>query len=259
MKKENKTNKMLKIVYFDEISATDYLIIKNEGIAKEIEQHLTSKDREEKFDIEGSLWAKIPLLFYGIGGSLKGEGKIKFENNDNNIIKKTISNSLLSDFLKEIIEDKNIKEFKGYIVKPHPNSMTFIKMFTPYLKMIASEFEIDGATLNFANIDDAFEDGKGYYEMVATKPDLKKVFRFNINSFRNNYTIADLTKMNLTYIGIKVGEIEEENLDIINELNMNENSYSIQLEDIEELETKNNPLMLPIYDIILAGVDECEN
>ena len=50
MKKENKTNKMLKIVYFDEISATDYLIIKNEGIAKEIEQHLTSKDREEKFD-----------------------------------------------------------------------------------------------------------------------------------------------------------------------------------------------------------------
>ena len=81
----------------------------------------------------------------------------------------------------------------------------------------------------------------------------------SFNSFRNNYTIADLTKMNLTYIGIKVGEIEEENLDIINELNMNENSYSIQLEDIEELETKNNPLMLPIYDIILAGVDECEN
>ena len=35
----------------------------------------------------------------------------------------------------EIDEDDNIINFEEYAVKPYPNSMTFIKMFTPYLKM----------------------------------------------------------------------------------------------------------------------------
>ena len=258
MEKENKKHKMIKIVYFDEISATDYLIIKNEGIMEEINQQLTLNDSKKFLDIEGSLWAKLPF-FLGIGAGIKGDGGFKVENNENNIIKKTIANSLLADFIKEIYEDKRIKEFKGYMVKPQPNSMTFIKMFTPYLKMLTTEFEIEGSTLNFANIDDAFEDGKGYYEMIATK-DKKIIFRFNIDSFRNNYTIADLTKMNLTYFGFKVGEIEEKNLDITNELNINENSYNIQLEDIEEDKSKiKTKSKLSIYDIILAGVDEDGN
>ena len=260
MNNKKKNPKMLKIVYFDEISAADYLIIKNEGISEEIEQQLKSKDHERSLDIDGNLWAKLPLLLLGIGGGIKGEGRIKFENNESNIIKKTISNSLLTDFLKEIDEDENIKEFKGFIVKPQPNSMTFIKMFTPYLKMLTTEFEIEGTSLNSANIDDAFEDGKGYYEMIARKKDEKMIYRFNINSFRNNYTIADLTKMNLTYFGIKVGEIEEGSLDITNELNINENSYNVQLEDIEESKFGGKSIpILQIYDIILAGVGEDGN
>lgn len=81
-------SKMLKIVYFDEISAADYLIIKNEGITEEIEQQINSNNNENELNIEGSLWAKLPLILLGIGGKVKGEGKIKFENNESNIIKK---------------------------------------------------------------------------------------------------------------------------------------------------------------------------
>lgn len=255
MKKQETNNKMLKIVYFDELSATDYLIIKKEGITKKIEEQLYSKDKEKDLKVGGDLGAKLPLWVFGIGGGIKGEGNVKLKNTENNILKKTISNSLLSDFINEIDKDENIIKFKEYVVKPYPNSMTFIKMFTPYLKMITNDIEIDGGILNFSNMDAAFEDGKGYYEMVATKENEKSIFRFNINSFRNNYTLSDLTKMNLCYYGIKVGETEEENLDILNELNMNENSYNVQLEDIEKSSNGKSPQILEIYDIILAGVD----
>lgn len=256
MKKQETTNKMLKIVYFDELSATDYLIIKKEGITKEIKEQLYSNDKEKDLNVGADIGAKLPLWLFGIGGGIKGEGNVKLENSENNILKKTISNSLLSDFIQEIDEDENIIKFKEYTVKPYPNSMTFIKMFTPYLKMITTDFETDGGVLNFSNMDAAFEDGKGYYEMIATKENEKCVFRFNIDSFRNKYTLSDLTKMNLCYYGFKVGETEEENLDILNELNMNENLYNVQLEDIENSasQEKSSPI-LQIYDIILAGVD----
>lgn len=174
-------------------------------------------------------------------------------------LKKTISNSLLSDFIKEIENDSNIDTFKNYHVFPQLNSMTFIKIFTPYLKIITNEFETDGVKLNFSNMDDAFEDGKGYYEMIAQNKTKKFIFRFNINSFRNNYTLADLTKMNLCYFGIKVGEIEEKDLDINNELCLPESSKPIQLEDLEELESTSKNILLPIYDILLAGVDNNGN
>lgn len=255
MKNQETNNKMLKIVYFDELSATDYLIIKKEGITKKIEEQLYSRDKEKNLKAGGDIGAKFPLWVFGIGGGIKGEGNIKLENTENNILKKTISNSLLSDFIMEIDEDDNIINFEEYAVKPYPNSMTFIKMFTPYLKMITNDIETDGGILNFSNMDAAFEDGKGYYEMVATKENEKCVFRFNIDSFRNNYTLSDLTKMNLCYYGFKVGETEEENLDILNELNMNENSYNVQLEDIEKSASKEKSShILEIYDIILAGV-----
>lgn len=257
---ENKIQKMLKIVYFDEISATDYLIIEKEGFEEIITQELTSDYHDANSNIESSLWAKLPLWVLGIGGGVKAEGKIKFGTNENNIIKKTISNSLLSDFIKEISKNDKIKTFKGFSVYPHPSSMTFVKMFTPYLKMFKNGVDLGGMTLNFSDMDDVFEDSKGYYELIAIKDVEKFIFRFNIDSFRNNYAIADLTKMDLTYFGIKVGEIEETKLDIAIELNMDFGENDVQLEDIDEAGyNKKDSKLLPIYDIILAGVDGSEN
>ena len=108
MKKQETYNKMLKIVYFDELSATDYLIIKKEGITNEIEEQLYSKDKEKDVNVSGDIGARLPLWLFGIGGGIKGEGKVKLENTENNILKKTISNSLLSDFIQEINKDDNI-------------------------------------------------------------------------------------------------------------------------------------------------------
>ena len=100
-------------------------------------------------------------------------------------------------------------------------------------------------------MDNVFEDGKGHYEMIADDGKNKVVLRFNINSFRNNYTLSDLTKMDLTYYGVLVGETEEYLLDISNELNPSDDIPN----NIKELENKNNSkTKLKVYDVILAGI-----
>lgn len=93
--------------------------------------------------------------------------------------------------------------------------------------------------------------GKGYYEMIAEYDENKVVLRFNIASFRNKYTLVDLTKMDLTYYGILVGETEEYLLDISNELT----PYEDIANNIKELENKHDDnTKLKVYDVILAGV-----
>ena len=54
---ENKS-KVVKIIYFDEISATDYLIIKNGGILDEMNKELSEDTKIKDLSLKGKLWAK---------------------------------------------------------------------------------------------------------------------------------------------------------------------------------------------------------
>lgn len=244
---EPNKSKVIKIIYFDEISATDYLIIKNGGILDEINRELNETDKTKGASLKGRLWAKIPLLI----GTAKAEGNLSYENHESNFIQKTITNSLLSDFIEEIDIDE-IREFNNYSIRPYPNSFAYFKMFTPFLKMFSDKLA-DGIAIpiDISSMDNVFEGGKGYYEMIAEYGENKVVLRFNIRSFRNNYTLADLTKMDLTYYGILVGETEEYLLDISNELT----PYEDIANNIKELENKHDcNIKLKVYDVILAGV-----
>nr|WP_319372813.1 DUF6414 family protein [uncultured Methanobacterium sp.] len=253
-----KEGKMTKIVYFDEIGATDYLTINGELIEQIItELSENKKNLEAGTKLKG--WVKASIWPF-VGGSVEGNVKAGIEKNNSNIVKTTISNSLLSDFLEK--RGNDIEELNNYYLKPYPNSIAFFKMFTPYLKMFSKDFKIDdGAPLEMHNMDDAFEYGKGYYEMIANpkveeENENKKILRFNIKAFRNNYTIADLTKMDLTYYIVKVGRANEDSLDISKEFNMGENLVS--LDDLENGKNGDEKA-LDVYDVILAGVSINEN
>lgn len=248
MSKDEKTkSKVIKIIYFDEISATDYLIIKNGGILDEMNKELSEDKKIKELSLKGKLWAKLPFLI----GTAKAEGNLSYGDSDTTIIQKTITSSLLSDFIEELNEDE-IKEFKNYTVSAYPNSFAFFKMFTPFLKIFSDNLSDDmNIPINISSMDNVFEDGKGHYEMIAEDGKDKVVLRFNINSFRNNYTLSDLTKMDLTYYGVLVGETEECLLDISNELNPSDDIPN----NIKELENKNtNKTKLKVYDVILAGI-----
>lgn len=84
------------------------------------------------------------------------------------------------------------------------------------------------------------------------------VLRFNINAFKNDYSLADLSKMNLSYYGVKVGECTNEQLSLDKEFQINSSNNIPDIDSIvtgKEEVKKNN---LDVYDIVLAGVMSIE-
>lgn len=80
--------------------------------------------------------------------------------------------------------------------------------------------------------------------------------RFNLRAFKNNYNLVDLSKMKLTYFGIKVGTCKREQLSIDKEFDFQTSEEKITAEDIvgdKKIDNKEEK-ELDVYDVILAGV-----
>lgn len=244
---------MIKVVYFDDQSATDYLYIYDGGAKVQTSDMVKEKSGEIANKTSAGLFAKLSWLpFLGGEGATEIDTSLGYKSNS--LIKTTLSNTVLTDFLTKIKDDnERILRFSDYTVNAYKNSIAYFKMFTPYLTMTKSDIESEGITFDAAKIDEAFKSGKGYYEMVATSGKKICVFRFNIEAFRNNYGIADLTKMNLVYYGVKVGKVDINLLDIRNEFNGEKTTTINSAFDIEEGTADKS--VVDVYDIILAGVE----
>ena len=243
---------MIKIVYFDDGSATDYLNIYDGGNVVRTSDDVENQNTELATKVSSKLFAKLSWLPF-VGGEAEVGASAGLSLNSSSLIKTTLSNTVLTDFLSKVKGDtERIVKFDGFKVSAYKNSIAFLKMFTPYLKITTSDFTSEGFTFDLSRVDEAFESGKGYYELISVKDSNRYVFRFNIEAFRNNYGIADLTKMNLTYYGIKVGSVDVNLLDINKEFNFEQGSINSAF-DIEEAQTNSNEL--DVYDILLAGVD----
>lgn len=244
---------MLKIIYFDEFSATDYIDISEGGKKEKSSQRIKERANKLSAEVEAKLEAKWNWLpFFGVHGSAEAKDNISLTGNT--LIKTTISNTVLTDYLEKVNEDKNITKFSGYKLSAYPNSMTYIKMYTPYM-IIAEKSE----EINLSKLDEALASARGYYELIADKPNDKCILRFNIKAFRNNYGISDLIKMNLTYHAIEVGEFEEKRLDMKNEFSMKQegtvSARKILDGDIINGDDIDDSKLLKVYDVILAGVE----
>ncbi|NLD18814.1 MAG: hypothetical protein GX663_01005 [Clostridiales bacterium] len=242
---------MIKVVYFDELSATDYLNIYNGG--EEVQQKEKIKENTkalaEKANI--NLFAKMNWIF--AGGSVSGNIDADFAQKNDSIFKTTLSNTVLTDYLEKAKLDERIEKIENVFVRPPKNSIAFFKMFTPFLVMTKAEIEIEeGFCLDVSKLDDAFKNGKKYYEMIAENSKKQCVLRFNIGAFRNNYGIADISKMDLKYFAVKVGTTEEYLLDIGKEFSMEEKVISSAFEIIDGNDVGNH---LDVFDVVLAGVE----
>ncbi len=210
---------MIKVVYFDELSATDYLNIYDGGEKVKTVEEIENQHNELTAKLGAKLLKKLNWLPI-LGGEISLSGDIEHSYLGTSLIKNTLSNTVLTDFINKSKDDDRIWKLERYILKTYKNSIAFFKMFTPYLTITKSNLTTsDGFMIDISKLDEAFKNGKGYYEMIAEKntSECRKrcILRFNIQAFRNNYGIADLTKMNLNYFAIKVGETKEEMLDIV--------------------------------------------
>lgn len=247
--------KFVKVVYFDEESAADYVEMTTGGFLDEIYEEIKATEKEGNAQAEASAGVKKSSLWsnlFGFGAAASVEGSISASGK--RLMNKKISNTVLTDYLEKFGPEGGVEELSGgWVVYAQKDSMTYMKMFAPYTNLLQSE----GMPINIAAFDDVLSKAKGYYELVASKEEQKCVFRFNEQAFRNNYGLTDLTKMELVYHGICVGDIRISELGMDSEITSGPREFSLdanRLEDAERGLVSNDEDRVKVYDIMFAGI-----
>jgi len=107
--------------------------------------------------------------------------------------------------------------------------------------------------IEIKNIERTLDRLSGYYEIKGISSESNEsVFRFNISGLRNNYTLSDLTKMDVKLYGIKVGEVDSIDLSFNTMIDRLTNQRQSQLGTDYDEEQNNEKI--PIYDVLVAGV-----
>ena len=269
-------NKICKIVYFDEDSVTDYVQIVAGGELENTQELLNSREGHEGQEVQASAKAGIGGVFKALLGweasaAADMSGGLSF--NSSKMVKNIVKNTILTDFLT-ILEHQGtlqrntsrmpkgaIKKFQGYAISAEKDSLSYMVMVSPYLSMLKNGSAIPAGEFNIAvdKLDNALRHAKGYYEFVATKGKSRVILRFNINSFRNSYTLSDLLKMNLSIYAIKVGRTTLDMLNVNKELGMNvsiipkDNPSYTPGNQVDEPDAHSQAL--DVFDVLLAGVE----
>ena len=260
MKNNNiEKTEFLKIVYFDEAAAQDYVDVTNGGRLDWSTQENKEKIAKIVAEIEAQAKSGFNILNY-IKATFQGKVDASASAELTSAFDKTIKNTLLTDYIQAASKDEHVKKFENSGVYAPENSVTLYKMISSYLTIVPKEeMPIDMEKLNEAILGE-----RGYYDMLLkTEKERKNLLRFNLKAFKNNYTLVDLSKMKLTYYGIKVGTCSEDNLSIDKEFNFKPEEEKITAEDIvndnesvsnDNESTSNGEDELNVYDIVLAGV-----
>ena len=266
-------SQICKVVYFDEDSVTDYVQIVAGGALERTTELL--HDSTVKADLEAGAKAKAgisgvfkALLGWEATASAGASAGVSFERN--NMVKKIVRNTILTDFLT-IVEENECKksaskaakgaivQFEGYTITAEKDSLSYMVMVSPYLSMLKTGTGVPAGEFNIAieKLESTLKNAKGYYEFVGTKGNSKVVLRFNINAFRNSYTISDLLKMNLSIYAIKVGKTTTDMLNVSKELELDFAPTQKDNPDYAENEKKTEDTqsrMMDVFDVLLAGV-----
>lgn len=269
--------RFIKVIYFDESSVADYMQIISGGEFKKTTEFITSisSDTNAEAEVEGNIGTSkqnIPKLFSffsGISFNASAKASTDINKKKDRIAKNILENTILADFLDLIDKDNrkkdknklclSIKLFENLRMYPEPNSFSFLMLAAPFFTMMNGDVPIpndDGSEfkLDISKIEEAIVRGRGYYEFISTPDGKETIFRFNNSAFRNNYTLSDLPKMQISLYAIHVGKTDKKKLDLSNEFefgtrNKNRVNYMQELEseDIKELD---------VYDVVLAGIGE---
>lgn len=247
---------LLKVIYFDESSATDYLCVCAGGTQQTTKEDIEEKAKELAGKAGVGLFARLSWLPF-LGGEGNASLEAEYSKSGSSLIQTTLSNTVLTDFIAEADDDERVVKMDSCKVRPAKNSIAYFKSFTPYLTIAKSEQHLeDGTTIDISELDEAFLRGKGYYEMLVDTDDNKSacIFRFNINAFRNNYNIADLIKMDMKYYVLKVGTALESELPIEREFAMMVQEKRFDAINIVDGIEETGENRLDVFDVILAGV-----
>lgn len=249
--KKTPSELMIKVVYFDEESASDYLDISAGGKAASTSEDVKERTKETHEKVEAGLIAKLSWLpFLGASGELSAGAGASAAGKS--ILNKTLSNTILTDYLAKVDDDPRVVKLRGLRVTASKDSMTFMKMFTPYMVML----KMDNIPVDLARMDEVLVGAKGYYELLGESSDgNKRVLRFNLKAFRNNYGLTDLGRMRLVFYGVLVGKTSERELSMAAEMSGGTPPGPVTAVDIVDGTTSADERLLDVFDVLLAGVE----
>lgn len=241
---------LVKIVYFDEESASDLLDIAAGGKEETSTERVKERGTAVEAEVNARMAAKFSWLPF-IGASAEVATAASASSVGRSIFNKTLSNTILTDYLGKLSAFEGVEELTQLRLSAPKGSAAFMKMYTPYMAML----KMDDLPVNLAMLDEALQAAKGYYELLAEKPNGSKcILRFNISAFRNRYALVDLGRMTLLFHGVKVGEAAESSLEMRAEMFPS----GEELADVEELldgAERRDEKLLAVYDVLLAGVE----
>lgn len=273
--------KFVKVIYFDEGTAADYMQIISGGELKKTTEFITDITDHAEMGVEASAGIStkeksLPQLFKmltGLSFTANIDGGAGVEAKKEKVAKNILENTLLADFVDLIDSDSkkkkeenkkhtSIKLFEKLRLFPRQNSFSYFMLMAPFFTMIDGKVPIPGNngdmfTLDVSKIEAAIARGRGYYEFIAIHEQEEIVLRFSSTAFRNNYTMSDLPKMELSLYAVLVGTIDMEKLDLSSEFQFGVQSKSRV--DYYKAEGKTNPEAnsgVKVYDVILAGITE---
>ena len=258
-----------KIVCFDEGSATDYIQIVSGGsmasVAEKSRERATSASGEVSVkagiasdETNTGLVGKLVEKLTGIELSASAAGKGGMSFNTTAVAKSIVSNTVLTDFLEATETHGDIRRFEEFSIVAIDNSLASYALMTPYLAMLRGG-DIPAGDFNLAldKLDSTIKDAKGYYEFLGKSGNEQIVFRFNRESFKNNYKATDLLRMNLVIYAVEVGTCSLKDLDVSSELNISHATTATNPDydpSTEETEADREAKGLKVYDVLLAGV-----
>lgn len=242
---------MIKVVYFDEESASDYLDISAGGKTASTSEDVKERTKETHAKVEASVMAKLSWLpFLGASGELSAGAGASAAGKS--ILSKTLSNTILTDYLVKAGTDPRVIQLRDLRVTAPKDSMAYMKMFTPYMVML----KMDDIPVDLARLDEVLVGAKGYYELLGESGDgSKRVLRFNLKAFRNNYGLADLGRMRLVFHGVFVGKTNERGLSMEAEMSGGAPPGPVTAADIVDGKTSEDDGLLDVFDVLLAGVE----
>lgn len=267
-----KLSKLTKVIYFDESSVTDYIQIIEGGQLVKTTELLSGDTDNGKAKVAGELSVGISSLFknlIGIGAKVQTNSELETSFKSETLIKTILQNTILTDFL-DIIEngESHIEVFNNIKIRVIKDSLSYVIMISPYMKMFKGEglnlnTDLD-LSIDIVKMDDSIKLAKGYFEFEGIQNNKSVILRFNIDSFKNNYKISDLLKMDLSIYAVPVGKVDRKNITIVSEINAATSD--------DELSSYDNPKygedgtdnttasedILTVYDVLLAGVAQHE-
>ena len=266
---------IVKVVYFDEGSATDYVQVREGGELSNVMMLIDENEDSGEVGASAKIGVKAKLLraLTGIDAAAGVDAGIRTSFSSGTVVKSIISNTVLTDFLDAVDKSDQeaseaqaghatIRRVSNLRIEQIPGSISTMALLTPYFSMLRSGQSIAAGEFDIAldKLDGALSKAKGYFEFCGVqvsgdKGDEKVIFRFNSDAFKNNYRPSDLLKMRLSLFAVKVGSTKLSALSANQELEIrgfdakDNPDYGTGAEPSKDAEGE-----LDMYDVVLAGV-----